>query len=127
MPRVTRAALRTNVILEDEASLAAAIPLPSTPTTNRMPLGEVIGNLTNDNIKELVLEDAGMPTKRGRKPKSTKDGKTKRRIMKKNDLQKENGVEVLEDDYESASSSAVEEACKDLLKASSGGIVYCLG
>ena len=120
MPRVTRAALRTNSILEDEANLAAATPLPSTPTVSRTPFGEVAGNVYGDsaNVEEpdeaLKLAKKGGAAK-GRKAKGAKKGR------KKNDVEKENQVEVLEDPYQSSASSAVEEACEDLLKEDLGG------
>ncbi|MCJ1431886.1 hypothetical protein MMC27_001242 [Xylographa pallens] len=119
MPRVTRTALRTAAILEDEAHLAAATPLPTTPTTiGRTPLGEVAGNVDGEIVNGQEQDDAIQPAKkpatRGRKAKGTRKGR------KKNDDGKENEVEILEDPYQSSASSAVEEACEDLLKGNSG-------
>ncbi|MCJ1392214.1 hypothetical protein MMC18_005081 [Xylographa bjoerkii] len=118
MPRVTRAALRTTAILEDETNLAAATPLPSTPTMSRTPLGEVAGNMYGEIVNGEEQDNAIKPAKqaavKARKAKGTKKGR------KKGDVEKENQVEILEDPYQSSASSAVEEACEDLLKEDSG-------
>ncbi|MCJ1405357.1 hypothetical protein MMC11_008584 [Xylographa trunciseda] len=123
MPRITRAALRTNAILEDEANLAAATPLPSTPTMSRTPLGEVAVNMYGETVKGEDQDDAIKPAKKAvgkaRRAKGTKKGR------KKDDDEKENQVEILEDPYQSSASSAVEEACEDLLKKNAGGKPYC--
>ena len=122
MPRVTRTALRTAAILEDEAHLAAATPLPATPTMSRTPLGEVAGNIDAETVNGQEQDDAIKPAKKaaakGRKAKGIRKGR------KKNDDGKENEVEILEDPYQSSASSAVEEACEDLLKGNSGGKPY---
>lgn len=119
MPRVTRAALRTNAILEDEANVAAATPLPSTPTMNRPPLGEVAGNIYGESTSQEELDGAvklmTKVTPKGRKARNTK------KTSKKNSVEKENKSEVLEDEYQSSSSSAVEEAREELLKDNSKG------
>ena len=124
MPRVTRAALRSNMILEDEANLAAETPLPTTPGQERTPLGEVTGNLFQEVIQlgeDLVA--AGKPMKKTRtaQGKKTKGAKGTRQGRKKNETQQENRPEVLEDDDESSTSSAVEEACRELMRESTGG------
>ena len=119
MPRVTRAALRTNAILEDEANMAAATPLPLTPTVTRPPLGEVAGNFNADAFiageLEIVLKPVKKSTATVKKSKGTKKGR------KKDNTEKENEVEVLEDDCQSSTSSAAEEACEELLKEKTGG------
>ncbi|MCJ1243488.1 hypothetical protein MMC30_000685 [Trapelia coarctata] len=114
MPRVTRAAQRTTAILEDEANIAAETPLPSTPTTTtgRAPLGEIVQNV---NVDALLAETMEVVLKPAKKAKGTKKGR------KKNDADKENIAEVLEDDNQSVTSSAVSEACEDLMKEHSGG------
>lgn len=118
MPRVTRA----TAILEDEVNMAAETPLPSTPirTTTRPPLGEIAQNVNADALiaenLEVILKPARKATSRGKKAKGTKKG------TKKVDRGKENSAEVLEDDCQSATSSAVEEACEDLMKEHSGGM-----
>ena len=122
MPRVTRNALRTAVILEEEAQLAAATPLPTTPTISRTPLGEVAGNLYGEMVigeeQDDVIKPAKKAAAKGRKAKGTKKGR------KKNNAEKENEMEIREDPYQSSASSAVEEACEDLMKENSGGKPY---
>ncbi|MCJ1283859.1 hypothetical protein MMC26_003190 [Xylographa opegraphella] len=118
MPRVTRTALRTAAILDDEAHLAAATPLPSTPTVSRTPLGEVAGNLNGDAVSGAEQGDAVKPGKKaagkGRKAKGTRKGR------KKNEVDSENEVEILEDPYQSSASSAAGEACEELLTGKAG-------
>lgn len=122
MPRVTRAALRSNAILEDEPKLAMSIPLPATPQKEREPLGEVAGNVPEE---APVADDVVKPKKRegakGRKAKATKKGK-KQPKRENNDIT----PDVLDDDNHSATSSAVDEACEDLMKPNGGGERYAL-
>jgi hypothetical protein len=109
MPRVTRAAVR---IMEDEATLAAGVPLPSTPNAERAPLGEITSNRNEQPTTALevnLCKPAKKPN-RGRKAKPAKKSK------KQNQSEPEPVCEVLEDDNESATSSAVEEACEELRK-----------
>ena len=83
MPRITRAALRSNAILEDEPFLAMSTPLPATPQKEREPLGEVAGNVPEE---ALVIDDVVKAEKKvgakGRKAKGTKKGK-KQPIMER--------------------------------------------
>lgn len=114
MPRVTRAALRSQVLL-DEVDLAISTPLPSTPRT-RVPLGEIAAN--TEEIKNPNLELS--------KSKKKQPAKGKRKIAKKiqkqtNGKVQDQGVEVLEDDNQSTASSAVDEACQNLMQDISGG------
>ena len=120
MPRVTRAAQRTTTILEDEANIAAETPLPSTPTTttNRPPLGEILQNVNADALLAETMEVVLKPTKKAIKGKKAKGPKKGR---KKSDADKENIPEVLDDDNQSTTSSAVSEACEDLMKEHSRG------
>lgn len=119
MPRVTRA----TAILEDEVNMAAETPLPSTPTTttNRPPLGEIAQNVNADAMiaenLEVILKPTKKVTAKSKKTKGPKKGR------KKVDADKENTAEVLEDDCQSATSSAVEEACEDLMSEHSGGTI----
>ena len=115
MPRVTRAALRNNVVAED-ADPAATTPSPNTPLSKpiaeRKPLGEIAGN----------SEDAAGPVKKTAGKKKGKGGrKPKKENLTLNVLENAENVEVIEDDRQSSASSAVEEACQDLLKDSNGG------
>ena len=122
MPRVTRAALRLNAMLE-ETNLAASTPLPSTPVPLRAPLGEITGNSEEvksmvSNLEELVKAQKKAPPKgkRGKVPHSERklvsNARREEEIIE---------VEIVEDDNQSATSSAVEEACQDLMRESSGG------
>lgn len=122
MPRVTRAALRSNAILEDEPKLAMSIPLPATPQKEREPLGEVAGNVPEE---PPAIDDGVKPEKKegakGKKVKGTKKGK--KQPKREND---EITPEVLDDDNHSATSSAVEEACEDLMNPIVGGEIFAI-
>lgn len=112
MPRVTRAALRSHALLEE----ADSTPLPLTPVT-RVPLGEIAGNKEEikANPHELSTFDkkAQVNGKKGRVAKKAK--------KQENDKIDRETVEVLEDGNQSATSSAVDEACQNLMQQSSGG------
>ncbi|MCJ1355387.1 MAG: hypothetical protein MMC33_005378 [Icmadophila ericetorum] len=117
MPRVTRATQKNIEVLED----AASVPLPSTPRRERAPLGEITAN-QNENTPvryELEVDIYAKPPKKtgakGRKAKGTKKGKKK-------DIENSENNDVLEDDNQSDVSSAVEEACKELMKENNGAI-----
>lgn len=117
MPRVTRAALRSNAALED-SDFAASVPLPSTPHKKRDPLGEIAGNVFEDSRKgdtssEVVKakKKGSSRAKKGRTAKTTKvDGSAKK--------------EVLEDNDRSTTSPAVEEACGDLMNDHPSGRLH---
>lgn len=112
MPRVTRAALRSNALLE-EADLASSTPLPLT----RVPLGEIAGNKEEIKSESHELSKAEKkPPVKGKKGKVTKEAK-----KQENDKTGHETVEILEDDNQSATSSAVDEACQNLMQESSGG------
>lgn len=113
MPRVTRAALRLNAMLE-ETSLAASTPLPPTPL--RAPLGEITGNSEDvkamvSNLEELVKAHKKAPKGRGK----VQNERRVRPVAVRGD-----SIEVIEDDNQSATSSAVDEACQDLMRESGG-------
>ena len=121
MPRVTRAALRTQE-LQDESDIAASTPLPPTPVKKRVPLGEISDNVATE-AQVAELEQKLVPTKKGsvRAKKANVVKKTnKQKKVKAMDVE----PEVLEDGNESSTSSAV-EACQDLLKDGSG-LYYAL-
>ena len=117
MPRVTRAALRTKE-LQEESEVATATPLTPTPTKKRVPLGEISENIATES-QAAEVEEKMAPAKkgsgRGRKANAAKKGPKQKKVK-----ETETEVEILEDDNESATSSAVEEACQDLLKESQG-------
>lgn len=119
MPRVTRAALRLNAMLED-TKLAASTPLPLTPLPLRAPLGEITGNSEEvkamvNNLEELVKAQKKAPPK-GRRGKIQSNEKKLALHARR-----EERVEVIEDDNQSATSSAVDEACQELMREPSGG------
>ncbi|KAL8734368.1 MAG: hypothetical protein Q9166_001566, partial [cf. Caloplaca sp. 2 TL-2023] len=113
MPR-TRAALRSQASPED-SDIAATTPLPaSPPVTRRIPLGEITGNqeevtVAVDNPEEILKANKGAG--KGKKGKGSK--KTKKDVLNDND---DEPGKVLPDENESETSSAVEDACQDLLK-----------
>ncbi|KAL2042295.1 hypothetical protein N7G274_004784 [Stereocaulon virgatum] len=115
MPRVTRAALRTQE-LQEESEIAASTPLPPTPTKKRVPLGEISDNIATE-VQAAELQEKMAPLKKGpgrsKKANAAKKG-SKQRKAKDTETQ----VEILEDGNASETSSAVEEACQDLLKDS---------
>ena len=122
MPRVTRAALRTQE-LQEESDMAASTPLPPTPIKQRVPLGEISDNVATE-AQVAELEQKLVPAKKGsvRGKKANVTKKTnKQKKVKAMDIE----PKILEDDNESSTSSAVEEACQDLLKDSSG-LYYAL-
>ena len=123
MPRVTRATVRSNALLED-ATAAALTPLPLTPLKERVALGEITENQVREVPTTETAEEAQETRKMG--PGKTGLDKAKRgKVAKKGKKQvpkvAEVNVEVLDDDNQSETSSAVEEACQDLIKGNSGG------
>lgn len=123
MPRVTRAALRSNALLE-ESTVAALTPLPLTPLKERVALGEITDNQGREAPALEMTEEVKDTGKTG--PTNTGPGKGKTgRVAKKGKKHvakaEEVNAEVLEDDNKSETSSAVEDACQDLMKESSGG------
>ena len=115
MPRVTRAALRANSALDD---VAASVPLPVSPYGGggRRVLGEISTNQEDHNAS--LDTTAATATK---KPAvKTKKGKGSKKTKKRHADLDEN-CQVLEDENQSGSSSAVEDACEELLKRSDNG------
>lgn len=113
MPRITRAALRSNAALED-TDPAASVQLSSTPRKERPPLGEIAGNglehpYTDDDSCQIIKAQnkGATKVKKGSAPKKTKP---------ENNALDDARVEVLDDDNRSTSSSAVKEACEELSK-----------
>ncbi|KAI9877903.1 MAG: hypothetical protein M1830_002458 [Pleopsidium flavum] len=123
MPTLTRAALRSNTILPDSILTdAISTPLPSTPVIARAPLGEISGNNTEDTTMPAATLDFKKNTNTGAsKAKKGKAGKKPKTQAPMNDKE-ESTPEVMEDDNQSATSEAVEDACEDLLKGSDGVI-----
>ena len=120
MPRVTRAALRLEQ--HEETDIAASTPLPQTPIKGRIPLGEVPGNKGTHSEVGSTSEEQAAPTK-----KAIGKGKKGNNAKKANKQKKDNAIEVhaevLEDISWSVHSSAAEEACQDLLRESSPGML----
>lgn len=123
MPRVTRAAVRSNALLED-SNVAALTPLPLTPVKERAVFGEITNNQgkaapSSDMTEEAIELGKVGPSKKGHG--KGKKGNVAKKGKKQGVKAEEVNVEILEDDYQSETSSAVEEACQDLMKESSGG------
>lgn len=108
MPRATRAALRAQELVE-EATAAAAIALPPTPTKERVVLGEISNN--SNPILEMPGNNDMKSKKAGTKGKKGRTGKKAKKEAKTKEAQQ---VEILEDDQLSTHSDAVEQACSDL-------------
>lgn len=119
MPRITRAALRSQEG-QEEAINAASVPLPSTPKLKgRAPLGETSGNSVAAPTNVNTPEESVAAAKKG-PGKGKKRNATKKAIKPKNIETEEFVVEVIEDDKQSQTSSAAEEACKNLMEENSG-------
>ncbi|MCJ1308443.1 hypothetical protein MMC25_002096 [Agyrium rufum] len=99
MPRVTRAALRSRE-LDD---LAQSVPLPASP----QPIRAVLGEITNNQ------EDVGAKAAKKARAKS-KRAKESKRLQRNHSDDSTGSSEVLEDENQSGSSSAVEDACDEL-------------
>lgn len=117
MPRVTRAALRSHALLE-EADLASLTSLPLTPVT-RVPLGEIAGN--QEEVKAESRELSMFKVEKKSLPKGKKGRVAKKARKAESDKVDQESVEVLEDDNQSVTSSAVDEACQNLMQESTGG------
>lgn len=103
--------------------MAASTPLPPTPVKKRVPLGEISDNVaTEAQIAEL--EEKLVPAKKG-SMRGKKANVTKKTNKQKKAKAMDVEPKILEDDNESSTSSAVEEACQDLLKDNSG-LYYAL-
>lgn len=105
MPRVTRAALQA----------AAAVPLPATPpVTKCAPLGEISGNQEG---LPVAVEDPEQILKANKGSGRRKKGKVATKNRKHEEAaNNEKPASVLPDENESETSSAVDDACQDLLK-----------
>ncbi|KAL9021126.1 MAG: hypothetical protein Q9185_001665 [Variospora sp. 1 TL-2023] len=107
----------------DDSAVAAAVALPATPpVTKRTPLGEISGNQEDlprpvEDPEQILKTNKG-PGK-GRKGKGTKKPKGQ-------DESGKNGkaASVLPDEIESETSSAVDDACQDLLKEQDEGTCH---
>ena len=119
MPRITRAALRSHALLED-ADLAASTPLPLTPQT-RVPLGEIAGN--KEGVAAVVIEPLESSKVENKVTAKGKRGRIAKNAKKQENCKIEDpALEVLDDEIQSPISSAVDDACQDLMQESAGGI-----
>ena len=124
MPRVTRAALRSQE-LQDESTLAASTPLPLTPAKGRVPLGEISDNLSGkSNALSASEEKIKLAKKAPAKGKLKREKATKKATMQEEKASGEQSVGILEDGNRSATSAAVEEACKDLMNVNFRGKLH---
>ena len=110
MPRVTRAALRSNAVALDEPESAANVPLPLTPPKERTPFSEITGNAMEVTAQNTNTRNE-QPKRKGNTKSKNRQGSRKAKMA--NAANKE---EVIEDENHSAISSAVEDACEELRK-----------
>ena len=115
MPRVTRAAARSNAAASSELESAASVHMPSMPCKVRAVLGEVTGN-----IAETKMDTSSSGTAQSKEGHACKSKNRSKREMKLKNLDATDTEEVLEDEYHSATSPAVEDACEDLRKDPEG-------
>ena len=121
MPRITRATLRSNAAVKN-ADLAASVPSPSTLSQQRAPLEEIAGNVGEDLRKANSSSQMTKARKNG--PMKEKKGNAARKAQPGLLELSENCEEILEDDIQSATSPAVEDACDDLKTHGSSG-TFC--
>ncbi|MCJ1456563.1 hypothetical protein MMC28_006924 [Mycoblastus sanguinarius] len=114
MPRVTRAALRSKE-LEEETSVTISKPFLLTPAKSRVPLGEIRDNQSAGSIVNTPEESVEVAKKDPAKVKGKKGKATKKTTKQEKLSIEEPSIDVLEDGNQSAASSAVEEACQDLM------------
>lgn len=123
MPRVTRAALRSQSNNEESDSTSTA-PLPA--STRRLPLGETDGNQGDRSSvilnPEKVTKALNKGIVKGKKSKALNKAKENVAPVRHQD----NGDIVLKDDYESETSSAVDEACQSLISPENEGTLLQL-
>lgn len=115
----TRAALRSQ---PKDTDIAANVPLPATPpVTRRKPLGEISGN---QEELPAAIDDPEQILKANKGPGKGKKGKGAKKSKKQSQPADNQALEeVVPDENESETSSAVEDACQDLLKEQPQGIL----
>ena len=114
--------VRTRNMLQqpEDSAVAADIPLPATPpVTRRKPLGEISGNQEEppaaiDSPEEVSKANKG--SGKGKKGKGQK--KAKKQVQAS---EKHVSKQVIPDENESGTSSAVQDACQDLLQEKPSG------
>lgn len=106
----------------EESDLVASTPLPQTPIEGRAPLGEVAGNKGAESEATNISEEQAGPAKKGT-GKGKKGNISKKANKQTKEKIEEVRVEILEDENQSIHSSAAEEACQDLLKDGSQGML----
>ena len=121
MPRVTRAMLRS-VEQHDESDGTSLILLPQTPVKDRVPLGETAGNKGIESKPVNTSEEEVRAVKKGIGKIKGNAAKNANKQPKENAV--ESHIEVLEDENQSTHSSAAKEACQDLLKDGSQGMLH---
>ncbi|KAI9711426.1 MAG: hypothetical protein M1812_007171 [Candelaria pacifica] len=124
MPRNTRAAMRANAILADEAQDANPAPTTATPDKERAPLGDIDANniaINEEDPTEDNSEPPNKPKPKGKKDKAGKKGK-KQPAVEADENVVDSSSEVKEDGFVSDTSDAVTQACEDLMKPNNDGI-----
>ena len=116
--RLTRSALRAEAtpIPPLETPDASSVPLPPSPIKERVPLGEVSGNLINEE-PEVMAPAKKTKAKGGRKAAKGKKGKK----AEEAEPAVEEQVQVLEDERKAAASPASDAAVDELAKDAPGG------
>ncbi len=125
MPRNTRAAVRANAILADDAQDAHPAPTGTTPDKERAPLGDIDANNVSINEEVPPVDNSEPPTKpksKGKKTKVGKKGSKKQPVVDLNENVASSTAEIKEDESVSDASDAVTKACEDLMKASNDGM-----
>jgi hypothetical protein len=104
----------------EQNKLPASSTLPLNPLSHRAPLGEITGN--SEEVKTMINDLEQLVHEQKKAPPKERRGKAQRKTKKfAPNTRNEASVEVVEDDNQSATSSAVEEACQELMKEASGG------
>jgi hypothetical protein len=126
--RLTRAALRAEVtpnLLANDAPDASAIPLPPSPSKERVPLGEVSANPLNEHPAPTTMAPAKKTkAKGGRKGAKGKKGKkAEQEPEQEPETTETDHVEVLEDERKAAASPASDAAVGELANVAPNGMV----
>lgn len=119
--RLTRAALRAEAtpnLLPNDAADASTVPLPPSPSKERIPLSEVSANPLNEQPTTTMAPAKKSKAKGGRKGAN---GKNSKKAELEPETTEAEQVEVLEDERKAAASPASDAAVDDLAKVGANG------
>lgn len=116
MPRITRAALRSNAAAFEASGDEASVFLPATRSKDRAPLSEIAGNALSEPFAPEVLAEEPTKSKAPAKERKRKCALQTKKMEIANEL-----AEVLEDGNQSPVSSAAQEARDVLLDRTTEG------